>query len=111
MVEPVNLQHTLARSSIAEDAQQSIKEQIVADKQAFSEEMDRVEKMKEMQVQELATTEPQPKIREEEKRKQRQEARKGGTKQEARSKTKSAESEPTPGGPDDRERHRIDLKA
>jgi len=70
MVEPVNYQHTLARTQIAEQMQETAKEQHIGDKQAFAAELNKLEKVREKQTQQADQDQEGVKVREEERRKQ-----------------------------------------
>ncbi len=69
MVEPVNYQHTLARTQIAEQMQETAKQQHVGDEQAFADELTKLEKAREKQVQHTEQDQEGVKVREEEQQK------------------------------------------
>jgi len=73
MVEPVNYQHTLARTQIAEQMQETAKEQHIGDKQAFAAELNKLEKVREKQTQQAEQDLEGVKVREEEQRKREHE--------------------------------------
>ena len=69
MVEPVNFQHTLARTQIAEHMQDAAKQQHVADEQAFASELQKLERSREKEVQHTDQDQEGVKVREEEQKK------------------------------------------
>jgi hypothetical protein len=70
MVEPVNYQHTLARTQMAEQLQETAKQQHIGEEQAFASELQRLEKVREKQVRHSEQDQQGVKVREEEQRKQ-----------------------------------------
>ena len=70
MVEPVNYQHTLARTQIAEQMQETAKQQHIGEEQAFASELQRLEKVREKQVRHAEQDQEGLKVREEEQNKQ-----------------------------------------
>ncbi|MBN1916616.1 MAG: hypothetical protein JW889_01800 [Verrucomicrobia bacterium] len=70
MVEPVNYQHSLARTQIAEQMQETAKQQHIGEEQAFASELQRLEKVREKQVRHSEQDEEGVKVREEEQKKQ-----------------------------------------
>jgi hypothetical protein len=69
MVEPVNFQHTLARTQIAEQIQDAAKQQQVADEGAFANELHKLERSREKEVQHTEQDQEGVKVREEEQNK------------------------------------------
>jgi len=51
MVEPVNFQHTLPRTQLADKMHESAKDQHIGDRQAFAAELDTLEKVRDKQVE------------------------------------------------------------
>jgi len=103
MVEPVNYQHTLARTQIAEQMQETAKEQHIGDKQAFAAELNKLEKVREKQTQQADQDQEGVKVREEERRKQGHESEEKET----------DDAEHKPAGPSERIKddpdHHIDI--
>jgi hypothetical protein len=106
MVEPVNFQHSLARTQIAEQMQETAKQQHIGEEQAFASELQRLEKVREKQVRHSEQDQEGVKVREEE---QRRQGRGEGEKKEHR---------PSEGAPDalpdeitDDPDHHIDITA
>jgi hypothetical protein len=78
MVEPVNFQHSLARTQIAEQMQETAKEQHIGEQQAFASELNRLEKAREKQVQHTEQDKDSVKVREDEGKKQQHEGHEQG---------------------------------
>ena len=70
MVEPVNSQHTLARTQIAEQMQETAKQQNIGDERAFADELTKLERARQKQVQQTDQDQEGLKVREEEQQKQ-----------------------------------------
>ena len=108
MVEPVNYQHTLARTQIAEKMQEAAKEQNLGAKDAFADELGKLEKVRERQVQHTEQDQEGVKVRQEDKKKRHHE---GGEPNEDKGHTPG---ETAPGGPEaitDDPDHHIDITA
>ena len=69
MVEPINFQHTLARTQIAEQMQDTAKQHHIADQQAFASELQKLERSREKEVQQTEQDQEGVKVREEEQNK------------------------------------------
>ena len=107
MVEPVNYQHTLARTQIAEQMQETAKEQHIGDQQAFASELSRLEKAREKQVQQMEQDQEGVKVREEE-------GKKHGREGQEKAKDKHGAEEQQAAPPDeitDDPDHHIDITA
>ena len=104
MVEPVNYQHTLARTQIAEQMQETAKQQHIGEEQAFASELQRLEKVKDKQVRHSEQDQEGVKVREEEQNKQGHDE--GGKKEQP-----SAAPEPPPDEIPDDPDHHIDITA
>ncbi len=106
MVEPVNYQHSLARTQIAEQMQDTAKQQHVTDEQAFANELQKLEKTRQKQVQQTEQDQEGVKVREEEqKKKDRGEGRAPG--EHGEGPAEEAEADEVTDDPD----HHIDITA
>jgi biopolymer transport protein ExbB/TolQ len=106
MVEPVNYQHTLARTQMAEQVQETAKQQHIGEEQAFASELQRLEKVREKQVRQSEQDQEGVKVREEE---QRKKGREEGEKKEQR--PPGAAPEAPPEEITDDPDHHIDITA
>jgi len=106
MVEPVNYQHTLARTQMAEQVQETAKQQHIGEEQAFASELQRLEKVREKQVQQSEQDQEGVKVREEE---QRKKGREEGERKEQR--PPGAAPEAPPEEITDDPDHHIDITA
>ncbi len=110
MVEPVNYQHTLARTQIAEQMQETAKEQHIGDKQAFAAELDKLEKVREKQVQHAEQDQQGVKVRDGEGKKHAREGQEREAPDED-TKERGEESAPSPERVTDDPDHHIDITA
>jgi hypothetical protein len=107
MVEPVNYQHSLARTQIAEQMQETAKEQHIGEQQAFAAELNRLEKAREKQVQHMEQDQEGVKVREDEGKKQRHEGQREAKPEHGADETPAPPADETTDGPD----HHIDITA
>ena len=72
MVEPVNIQQVLAGSMIAGDVKGKSKDKKLDDENAFSDELQKVEKLKQSQIHDTKEAETENRIKENEEQKEEQ---------------------------------------
>ena len=117
MVEPVNIQQVLAGSMIAGDVKGKSKDKKLDDEKAFSDELQKAEKLKQSQIHDIKEAETENKIKEnEEQKEERRDKQTKPEKKEEESETQEQDilnDVPQPANPDllTESDHEIDLEA